>query len=674
MLAACLCVLAARCGQCADNSKSSPREAFLRSEFQEYGLAEAQAEVEALKRLVAEQEAHVESIKSTLWQPALGTCGAQGQECARGDEAVEMEEQDEGGGGKKERRRKAEKSKKNKPVNQAENFRAVARFRLPKGAKPTGLKWLPYPNSNSPVREMNRLLVASDSKGSLHFFDDAGRHISSHQTGSSSIASMSVSGKWDGELKVFTAGSGGEVRTFSVSPPPRHIAPPDVILEHSRVIDERLAMAENSKLSGAKLQPDAAAKWEPMILEVSRFLPTKVEMLPWDNSSKATADLSGPPKPIKFVDYVQRGKISYNTIVGDSEGRVSVHIRNGTLLSSFHIPGGKPPPDHRGCVLSTGSWTAVCAKTGLAFYSVQPRHLHPARCHAIPAAPSPEDGAESAEGGGADVDDQRGGGGGGGGGGGKKASGGKRREQIATEPVMSEIVSLASDVSSPSTVYAGTKDGRMLVLQVKGDGTRLRCTVVNDMAVSLKPAPVLVSSIKGFAFATVAATGDSTLPPSLSVYNVSNGGASRRSPPNLLLHIPLEHQGGDKGAVLIHTDRRTGIAVLGPNGEGFIYKYSHPVNPSSEMLFSVLNLVKSPAVVILVAGIVFWQVLIPNQNIPPPPLDFSEITHRVADYCLCSILVGSIKDGCLQCEREAARQEGDSQTRRQVMIALILQK
>jgi hypothetical protein len=613
VLVACLYLLAAGCGQCADNSKPSSKEAFLRSEFREYGLAEAQAEVEALKRLVAEQEAYVESIKSTLWQPALGTCGAQGQECARGDEAAEMEERDEGGGGKKERRRKAENSKKKKPLNQAEHFRAVARFRLPKGAKPTGLKWLPYPNSNSPVREMNRLLVASDSKGSLHFFDDAGRHISSHQTGGNSITSMSVGGKWDGELKVFTAGGGGEVRTFSVSPPPRHIAPPGVIEEHSRVIDERLAKGENSKPSGVKLQPDAAAKWEPMVLEVSRFHPTKVEMLPWDNSSKAMADLSGPPKPIKFVDYVQRGKISYNTIVGDSEGRVSVHIRNGTLLSSFQIPGGIPPPDHRGCVLSTGSWTAVCAKSGLAFYSVQPRHLHPARCYSIPATPPPENEAESAEGGEAGVDDERGGGGGGG----KKARGGKKGEQIATEPVTSEIVSLASDVSSPSTVYAGTKDGRILVLQVKGDGTRLRCTVVNDMAVSLKPAPILVSSIKGFALATVAATGDSTLPPSLSVYNVSNGGASRRSPPNLLLHIPLEPQGGDKGAVLIHTDRRTGIAVLGPSGEGFIYKYSQPINPSSEMLFSVLNWVKSPAVVILVAGIVFWQVRAPNRPHPP---------------------------------------------------------
>lgn len=309
----------------------------LRPEFQGYALEDAEREVQELMRMVSEQERLVEGLKGDLWQPTVGTCGAHGgQECAREDEAEELASVGKRGG--KKRRKKEVKP----PANPAEFFRAVAKFRIPKGAKATSVRWLPYPNTNS-NKKMNRLLVASDAKGSLHFFDESGTLLSSHPTGSSTVTSMSVCPRWDGEMKVFTAGSAGEARSFSVSPPPRHRLPQEAAQRHSAMLDEQRAKA-GFRGGGPKIQPDASSTWAPMVSQTANFIPSTMEMLPWDNRTKLTADMSAGPKPLKFVEWVARGKASYNTIVGDSAGRVSVHIKNGTILASFQVwPQPLPP-------------------------------------------------------------------------------------------------------------------------------------------------------------------------------------------------------------------------------------------------------------------------------------------------------------------------------------------
>lgn len=413
---------------CKDHGKLAPID-------YSFGIPEAEEEVAEAKRAVEEQQAVVDGLRESLSAGNFGTCSAHDHECVRNHGLTA-----DPSGSRREKH--------------GEKARIVARLVVPpKAGKITGIRWLPFLDPGVGKR-MHRLLVAADNKGALHFFSNKGQHVSSHPTGSShAIQALAASLKWDGECKIIAGHVNGEVRVFTISPPPRHEFPEKIALEHIERIEK-----EGKGKKRAKVLPSARSPWQPMILLVSSFFPPKMTMLEWDNSTHNVADFSTGPQPISFVDIVPRGRNSFNVLVGDASGRISQHLRNGSLVSSFDLPVSSQDRDETDvanprCSVAWGNFAAVCGRRGLTLYNTKDRYVYPTRCMGFPA--EDKDPSVVTE----------------------KGKGKTKAPLRPTEEVESRFVSLQQDPVHNSFLLAGTNDGRFLGLSVRGEGKVLRCTV-----------------------------------------------------------------------------------------------------------------------------------------------------------------------------------------------------
>jgi hypothetical protein len=411
-----------------------------------FDYADVEAEVQELRKSIAEQEAKVASLRDALGN-GQGACSAHDEQCTRNQNIV-TDEAETGRHGKRQ-------------GSIQERFRAVSQLQVPAKVKITAIRWLPFADVAGNKR-MSKLLVASDNKGSLHIFNSRGSLISSHSTGNTHpITALDVSKKWDGECKIITGHSNGEVRVFTISRPPQHEIPSVVASQHIQNVEGRLRDlrkdAQKQKVA-AKFLPSVKQSWEPILEVVSSFFPSNSASVAWANFSHLAVDFTGPQQPIAFVDVIHKSKNSFNILVGDSAGRASLHVRNGSIVSSFQVPGNSSR-----CAVSWNNYAAVCAQQGIVFYDTRDRSMYPTRCVGYPASPEqaaahdPEQNAKAEES--------------------LKAKRSRRKPRGPTIEVQSTIVSVSLDVASQSLLYAGTDDGRLLALYVRQEGRSLRCTV-----------------------------------------------------------------------------------------------------------------------------------------------------------------------------------------------------
>ena len=171
------------------------------------------------------------------------------------------------------------------------------------------------------------------------------------------------------------------------------------------------------------------------------------------------------------------------------------------------------------------------------------------------------------------------------------------------------IISLVQDPGSAMNFFAGTQDGRIVSLQVRGEKHRVRCSVLHQMYVAApatskdRQVGIHVSAIKGYLFAVPApcefaasrarfqhlwplrtlpayhltpppamhclpSCGVVTVPQSpapasvMHAYNIS--AISRQKPPDLLLYMPLSLKTDPrKGAIFDVVSDKAKVGVFG---------------------------------------------------------------------------------------------------------------
>eukprot|EP00283_Hemiselmis_rufescens_P017372 CAMPEP_0173449808 /NCGR_PEP_ID=MMETSP1357-20121228/43454_1 /TAXON_ID=77926 /ORGANISM="Hemiselmis rufescens, Strain PCC563" /LENGTH=236 /DNA_ID=CAMNT_0014416423 /DNA_START=30 /DNA_END=736 /DNA_ORIENTATION=+ len=233
----------------------------------------------------------------------------------------------------------------------------------------------------------------------------------------------------------------------------------------------------------------AWAHWRPRLVLEQAVRPTQVEPLKGLSKRHGAIALHGaPPRPIVAVDLAPRGR-SYHLVVADADSRMSMHMRNGSIIASAQLPGADGDGGPR-CAVSQKTVCAFCTSQGMVFYETKERRLLSQTCSRIihsdeglpdyKPPPPPKGGAANATG---------------------NETVAKKRTRFPPQPVKTPIVSFAYDNSLENQAYAGTGDGKMLVLQVRGEKNRVRCTLNNEVIVSAdrEHPNVMVVATKGFA-------------------------------------------------------------------------------------------------------------------------------------------------------------------------------
>ena len=227
-------------------------------------------------------------------------------------------------------------------------IRFMHKMQLPSKAKVSAVHWLPFKDMQANGRVMNTLLLAADVKGQLHIMDKTGSLVLSLPSGhSGAVTAMVVSKKHEFECTVMTGGAYGDIRIHSISRPPRYTLKPPL----------------DAKKSGGKKSID----WQPLVRLVTHFLPSTVEILAGLGPDHFRADCKGA-KAIESVEFVPRGRNSYHLLVSDAAGRVSVHMKNGTMIGSHQLEAKQKIEGHA----VTKGWTALSIGKKLVIY--EPRH------------------------------------------------------------------------------------------------------------------------------------------------------------------------------------------------------------------------------------------------------------------------------------------------------------
>jgi len=536
-----------------------------------WGTEEAIARLERLKGDVADQEKLTDAIRRVVKGGDKGgkaqTCGAHDTECHRQE--------------RRERRRKANKglavaSDPEDPV------RFMDKLQLPSKAKVSAVHWLPFKDMNANGRVMNTLLLAADVKGQLHILDKTGRIVSSVASGHiGAVTAMIVSKQHEYECMVVTGGAHGDIRIHSISRPPRHTLKPPL----------------DPKNSGGK-----KTVWQPLVRLVTHFSPSTVEMLAGLGPAHFRADCQGA-KAIESVEFVPRGRNSYHLLVSDAAGRVSVHMKNGTLIASHQLEAKHKIEGHA----ATKVWTALSIDKKLVIYEPRHRRLEPVACSRFMRADEvrAKQAAEDAE-----------------------AAPGMEEEGEGTQrkrrkgppgprpriPLNFTVETLSADAFSETTspLFVGTSDGRMLLLKIALEKGKPSCTLMHDVSVMQGPdadrAPVAVMAVRDRVVAAVSSKSGT----SLNVYNYS---ASPRKPPGLVHYVPLDV--GGQQLLQLAGDTGHGVAMIVALKTAWLFHLEvSPILESSDWwnLELVLENFRTPAMVIGMVLVLWWQLRRRNAN------------------------------------------------------------
>eukprot|EP00292_Cryptomonas_paramecium_P022394 CAMPEP_0113662244 /NCGR_PEP_ID=MMETSP0038_2-20120614/459_1 /TAXON_ID=2898 /ORGANISM="Cryptomonas paramecium" /LENGTH=191 /DNA_ID=CAMNT_0000577099 /DNA_START=39 /DNA_END=610 /DNA_ORIENTATION=- /assembly_acc=CAM_ASM_000170 len=154
-------------------------------------LEEAESRLEDLKVMLAEKLMLVDQIRSDLTGRET-SCSSKDQECHN----YYRDEFDD---------------------KVPEGFHIVAHLQIPPNLPELiHVKWLPFPKAHSSVTALNKLLIAVDKTGVLHFFDSTGVLVSSVHSGHSDrVTALAASAKVAGECTIATGSASGEVRVHA---------------------------------------------------------------------------------------------------------------------------------------------------------------------------------------------------------------------------------------------------------------------------------------------------------------------------------------------------------------------------------------------------------------------------------------------------------------------------
>ena len=228
------------------------------------------------------------------------------------------------------------------------------------------MQWLPFKASSAST---SKLMLAGDVKGMLHVLDTSGRTLVSLPSGhGGAVTTISVTKLHDHECTLVTGGAQGDIRIHTISRPPRYALKPPL----------------DAKNVGRKL-----VEWTPLVRLVAEFSPSTAEPLAGLGPHHFAVDLSGA-KSIASVAILPRGRRSYNLLVSDATGRLSVHLRNGSVIASHELEGRATV----GAYAYTKTWAALSVDKGLVVLEPRSRTLHPVRqCprrSLIPCVPAPQ--------------------------------------------------------------------------------------------------------------------------------------------------------------------------------------------------------------------------------------------------------------------------------------------
>jgi WD40 repeat protein len=233
--------------------------------------------------------------------------------------------------------------------------RFVRQMELPDKAKVSVVEWLPFKDMIVHGRLMNTLLLAGDVKGQLHIIDSkSGTTILSLSSGHvGAVTAMVVTKRHDQTCTVATGGEQGDIRIHVISRPPRY------------------TLKQQLDLKGTNT-PSKAAAWVPLVRLITHFAPSTVDLLDGLGPAHLRANLEGP-KAIESLDFIPRGKSSYNILASDSDGRLTVHLKNGSLIASRHLETSRPIQRHA----VTKTWTALSLDKKLFIFEPRLRNVEP---------------------------------------------------------------------------------------------------------------------------------------------------------------------------------------------------------------------------------------------------------------------------------------------------------
>eukprot|EP00293_Proteomonas_sulcata_P012168 CAMPEP_0184292732 /NCGR_PEP_ID=MMETSP1049-20130417/4441_1 /TAXON_ID=77928 /ORGANISM="Proteomonas sulcata, Strain CCMP704" /LENGTH=309 /DNA_ID=CAMNT_0026600607 /DNA_START=62 /DNA_END=987 /DNA_ORIENTATION=- len=167
------------------------------------------------------------------------------------------------------------------------------------------------------------------------------------------------------------------------------------------------------------------------------------------------------------------------------------------------------------------------------------------------------------------------------------------------------MVSFAQDPVVQASFWGTTADGRVIGFQLRGEKSRVRCTVLHDMPVaptgSKGSPPVRVEVVKGYLLAMDSQPSD----PTLAVYNLS--GVTRSNPPEMMLIHHLDLESASSPRPFLQTDKHTGIVVGSGAGPALIWENKLPHNPPSDWNLSWLNMLRHPLLLGAVGMFFMWN-------------------------------------------------------------------
>jgi hypothetical protein len=471
-----------------------------------------------------------------------------------------------------------------------EKFRMEGQLRPPAGSKILFAKFLPITNVNN-TQLMNRFLVAADNKGTIHVFNSDGQHLAEKSTGhSGSITALAVDFRPSINYHVVTGSSNGEVKIWSIAAPERPGGRGGTRASQNGTNSSSLSPSSPGKETGGRTSNSTTtvgrsnvtaagagrgridmkvqwAQWQPAWKLEAEFSPSSVDAVRGISRRYHMVDMTQEgQKPITLIDFVPKGR-NFNLLVADGIGRMSMHLKNGTLSSSVMLPGSGAPR----CSSIFKTVAAICTGGGIALYEVKERKLLTATCtRHVPTDDSlPEWKPTAANQGG-------------------NSSQHRKRTRFPPQPIVADFVSYAQDVTQEHIAYAGTADGRFMVLNVRQEKTRVRCTLSNEVRVSARAdTQVHVASTKGYMYvASSSAKGSTTI----TAYNST--GMTRSFPPEIALQVVIRDSSGGKQGAIMYGDRHAGL-VLTVGGSAALISArleteNHP--PSSDRLYSGLGI------------------------------------------------------------------------------------
>ena len=369
-------------------------------------------------------------------------------------------------------------------------FKFLRPINPPDGTHWSALKFLPIHDRSD---TKTHYLVGVDSQGKLHIATSEGRIIYSNETGHSApVTSLAVDFRLLSEIKLATGSRDGEVRIFTINSPAR---PGKNARSRPQSNESKAGFGETSREAGSnksdtnsQVAADApmergtdaakrAGPWVPALRLTEAWYPTQMNAIRGVSHRFFTVHINGSAaEEISALDFATKGR-ALNLVVGDSSGRVSMHLRNGTMTASFWTP----DKGSIRCVVCFENFAALCTSEGLYFLETKERRMVATGCQtspltdealpdwdAPPPRPPPPNASESgaANGSAANQTAQ------------PRPSFHPRKRREMPVPLVGGVTSFAADLSSKTAAYAGTDDGRLLTLQVRGPAPvrRPRCS------------------------------------------------------------------------------------------------------------------------------------------------------------------------------------------------------